>query len=130
MGNPKVNARKIAALVDGFTDLLALHTDYSLSESMDRLNAIERIRYPGFGRTLFGNAVNGYCASHHYEAFAHLYRPWWRNLAEKGEGLNRDTMLAVYDRPLHEMRPTLERTSENYRAVMIKLAAAAEEVFR
>ena len=130
MGNPKVNARKIAALVDGFTDLLALHTDYSLSESMDRLNAIERIRYPGFGRTLFGNAVNGYCASHHYEAFAYLYRPWWRNLAEKGKGLDRATMLAVHDRPLHEMRPTLERTSENYRAVMIKLAAAAEEVFR
>jgi len=116
--------------MEGFTDLLALHTDYSIAESMARLESIEPIRYPGFGKTLFGNAVNGYCASHHYEAFANLYLPWWRHLAERGERLDRKVLLSVFDKPLYEMRPTRTRTSENYLATMRKLAAAAERSFR
>ena len=130
MGEPKGNAPKIAALMEGFTDLLALHTDYSLSESMDRLDAIERIRYPGFGKTLFGNAVNGYCASHHYEAFANIYLPWWRHLAATGARLERDSLMAAFGKPLPEMRPTLARTCENYRRTLHKLADAAESSFR
>ena len=130
MGNPNGNARNIAALMDGFTDLLALHTDYSLAESMDRLDAIERIRYPGFGKTLFANAVNGYCASHHYEAFAYIYLPWWRHFAETGKCLEGDSLLAAFSKPLHEMRPTLARTRENYRRTMRKLADAAERPFK
>ena len=130
MGNPNGNARNVAALMDGFTDLLALHTDYSLAESMDRLDAIERIRYPGFGKTLFANAVNGYCASHHYEAFAYIYLPWWRHFAETGKCLEGDSLLAAFSKPLHEMRPTLARTRENYRRTMRKLADAAERPFK
>ena len=130
MGDPRGNAGKIHALMEAFTDLLALHTDYSIAESMDRLESIEHIRYPDFGRTLFGNAVNGYCASHHYEAFANVYLPWWRHLACSGERLDRSVLRAVFDRPLHEMRPTLGRTCENYRATVRKLAAAAERALR
>ena len=131
MGDPRGNAGKIHALMEAFTDLLALHTDYSIAESMERLEAIEHIRYPDFGRTLFGNAVNGYCASHHYEAFANIYLPWWRHLARKGEILDgRGVRRAALERPLGEMRPTLERTRENYRATMHRLAAAAEMALR
>ena len=53
--------------------LLAQHTDYSLNDSLRRLNAVERVRNPEFGQVLLENAVNDYSASHHYEAAAHLY---------------------------------------------------------
>ena len=39
-----------------------------------------------------------------------------------------DAALAAFDRPLHEMRPTLARTRENYRRTMLKLADAADRL--
>ena len=126
MGEPKRNAPKVARLMRPFADLLALHTDYSLAESYDRLNAVKEIAYPDFDRTLWGNAVNGYCASHHYEAFAHVHLPWWDALAQTGAAPARPMPM----RRLAEMRPTLPRTAENYRRTLLDLAAASEEVFQ
>lgn len=130
MGKPQENAARIVPLMQSFTDLLALHGDYSLAESYDRLAAIHPIAYPDFGKTLVGNAVNGYCASHHYEAFAHLYLPWWRHLALTGKARTPAEVQAGFDKPLTDMRPTLARTPENYRRTMLALAQAAEEALK
>ena len=129
MGRPRANAAKIARLMSAFADLLALHTDYSLAESYDRLAAVEPIAYPGFATTLLENAVNGYCASHHYEAFRHLYAPWWRELAESGRWPDSARAAAFRAKGLDAMRPDLPRTPENYRRVMDELADAAGKAF-
>ena len=129
MGSPLANARHILRLMEAFTDLLALHTDYSLAESYDRLDRIEKIRYSDFDRTLFENAVNGYCASHHYEAFRHVYLPWWSHLARHGEALPRWKVRETWSRRLKEMRPTLERSPENWKRTMIGLTKAARACF-
>lgn len=130
MKEPRKNAKTIARMMRPFADLLALHTDYSLAESYERLDAIEKIRYPGFWNTLLNNSVNGYCASHQYEAFAHLYAPWWAELAETGKRPEHVRAEAFYDRPVAELRPTLPRTPKNYRKVMTELAEATEAAFR
>jgi len=129
MVDPRGNAGKIADMMEKFKDLLALDTDYSLYESMNRLEAVEHISYPDFDKTLLSNALNAYCSSHQYEAFVGMHIPWWRRLAETGEMPPREFSLGVYDMHLRDLRPTMPRTRENYRRVMLELAASAASVF-
>ena len=138
-------ARAFRALVDGITDVLALHTDFSLAESYDRLDAIEKIRNPNFAKVLIENATCGYCASHQYEAAEY----WYKGIAhhftddlirriQSGDRSNlgpypeypayRDEHL--FAKPLSEMRPKLPRTQANYVRVMTNLAEAAEIILR
>ena len=139
--------RRLTAALDDFaflasamTRLLALHEDYSLADSLDRLNAVHPVANPNFEHVLVDNAVNGYCRSHQYEAAAFWYEPLARDcvvaarakvaaddrtpiddaaLAAKSEAYHQ----AMLTRPLVEMRPTAPRTEAAFRALMRELAA-------
>ena len=140
-------AREIVVLAEKMADLLELHTDYSIWESYERLDRIERITNPNFKQVLLENAICGYCRSHQYEAARYLYVPRAKAFADMLEGQLRagrfggaltpaqkalkldcstdlvNMMLAV---PLEAFRPTKPRTPENFRALMLELAAAAD----
>jgi thiol-disulfide isomerase/thioredoxin len=129
-------ARNIAALCDAMADLLALHTDYSLWESYQRLDAVEKIRNPAFEKTLFENSSCGYCRSHQYELARYWYAPHVKAVVEKlaeavAVGKRKATVtvnaeqerLALKAKPLESLRPTLPRTEENFRKVLGEVAS-------
>ncbi|MBO5940163.1 MAG: hypothetical protein J6R18_03080 [Kiritimatiellae bacterium] len=143
------DVRRFAAAYVSLTDLmaevLALHTDYSLAESYDRLDAIEKIRNPNFSKVLVENATCTYCASHQYEAAEYWYKPSARDFASdiaRRVTVGDRSPLGPYERqkafrdkrmfaqPLSEMRPGLPRTQKNFVRVMNALAAAADVVVR
>ena len=126
-------------LVSAMTRLLALHTDYSLADSLDRLNAAHPVENPDFGHVLVDNAVNGYCRSHQYEAAAFLYEPFAKDCAAAvttkldagdrtaidGKALKAKSEAyreAMLKRPLVEMRSTAPRTEAAFVALMEELA--------
>ena len=126
---------RIAALSDAMADLLALHTDYSLWESYQRLDAVEKIRNPLFEKTLFENASCSYCRSHQYELARHWYAPHAKavaaNLAKAVAAGNRKAVitvnseqerLALKEKPLESLKPTLPRTAENFLRVLGSIA--------
>ena len=129
-------AKDIAALCDVMADLLALHTDYSLWESYQRLDAIEKIQNPAFEKTLFENASCDYCRSHQYELARYFYAPHVHEFASRlanavavGDHkavLKMDSeraRLALKKKPLESLKPTLPRTEENFRMVLRKILA-------
>ena len=124
-------AMVIAELCDKMADLLALHTDYSLWESYQRLDAVERIKNPDFSKTLFENASCPYCRSHQYELARHWYAPHAKAVAERIakaiaendrkaeiEVKPEPERIALKARPLESLKPTLTRTEENFRKVL------------
>ena len=134
-------ANKLADLADRLADLLALHTDYSLWESFQRLDAIEKVKNPAFTETLFENASCWYCRSHQYELARWWYAPHVRAFAERlanavaandrAAALAIDAepeRLALKARPLESLRPTLPRTADNYRAIVGRLRRLVEGV--
>ena len=136
----KKDAALFKRLVKGMSDILELHTDYSLWDSLERLNAVRPIENPDFGSVLFDNALNRYCASHQYEAARYVYEPianrfadWLSAFAEKGGVApceyddSKPEYAAALKRPLESMKPTAERSIENIRAVFNAFAALAEE---
>ena len=127
-------AKQLAALCDVMADLLALHTDFSLWESYQRLDAIEKIRTPDFEKTLFENASCTYCLSHHYELARHFYAPrvhaFAGRLAKVVAAADRkaevredaeELRLALKAKPLESLKPTLPRTEENFRRVLRRI---------
>lgn len=138
-------AGAFTALNDAIVEVFALHTDYSLAESYDRLDAIEKIRNPNFAKVLVENATCAYCASHQYEAAEYWYKPAAHDFADdivRRVTAGDRSRLGPYERfetyrdkrlyakPLSEMRPSLARTQENYVRVMNALADAAEIVVK
>ena len=124
-------ANTIAALCDKMADLLALHTDYSLWESYQRLDAVEKIQNPEFSKTLFENASCSYCRSHQYELARYWYAPRARAVAERVatavaadnrkmviKGDAEAERLALKAKPLESLKPILPRTQENFRKVL------------
>ena len=77
----KAKAERCAALVRVFADVLALHTDFSLAESLDRLDAVEKVRNPNFEHVFFENSSCGYCRSHQAEYARGWYLPATEQLA-------------------------------------------------
>ena len=135
--NLVVRAENVAALCDLMADLLALHTDYSLWESYQRLDAVEKIQNPDFSKTLFENASCGYCRSHQYELARHWYAPHAKaiaaNLAKAVADGDRKAVvktnaegarLALKAKPLESLKPTLPRTEENFRKVLREIQKA------
>ena len=134
-------ARELAALFDRLADVLELHTDYSLWESYQRLDAIEKIRNPDFTKTLFENAVNQYCLSHQYEAIRHVVALAMAELAERiakavAAG-DRKAVFSVHPRfaairkaakakPLESLKPTIPRTNENFIKVLREIERLQE----
>jgi len=136
----KKDAELFKRLVSGMSDILELHADYSLWDSLERLNAVRPVENPDFGRVLFDNAVNRYCASHQYEAARYVYQPiayrfadWIADFAERGGRAprpyddSRPELDAALARPLESMKPTARRTPENIRAAFNAFAALADE---
>lgn len=62
------------ALMADLSDLLSLHDDFSLAETMKALEATTTVT-PGFERTLKENAAGYYCRSYISENARHLYIP-------------------------------------------------------
>ena len=136
-------ADEIVFLAEKMADLLELHTDYSIWESYERLDGIEKIRNPNFKQVLLENAICSYCRSHQYEAARYLYLTRAKSVADRIKSMLRrvanggqltaeektlrlgdskdivNLMLAV---PLEAYRPTKPRTPENFRALMRELA--------
>lgn len=75
-------AVRCVGIVKAFADILALHGDYSVSESLDRLDALERIRNPDAEHVLFENSSCGYCLSHHAEYARGCYVPMVEDMAK------------------------------------------------
>ena len=130
-GDLVAQLNRVAELCDAMADLLALHTDYSLWESYQRLDAVEKIRNPLFEKTLFENASCDYCRSHQYELARHWYTPHVKAVAGKlakavAAGDRKADIsvkaekerLALKARPLESLKPTLPRTAESFRRVM------------
>ena len=128
-----IRARELATLFDRLADVLELHTDYSLWESYQRLDAIEKIQNPDFTKTLFENAVNQYCLSHQYEAIRHVVAPAMAELSDRiakaVKSGDRKAGFSVHPRfgairkaakakPLESLKPTLPRTQENFVKVL------------
>jgi hypothetical protein len=133
--NLAARADKVASLCDLMADLLALHTDYSLWESYQRLDAVEKIRNPAFEKTLFENASCDYCRSHQYELARYWYAPHVRAVADRlakavaaGDRKAAVTVnaeeerLALKAKPLESLKPSLPRTAGNFRKVLGEIA--------
>ncbi len=137
---------KIAAyreLLGAMRDMLALHEDYSMWETLEKLNTVEPIRNPDFDRVLLDNASCNYCQSHQYELMAYWYLPsiqtllsWSEDRLARGDRsaftppaqfpkVLKETREKVLGTKLREMRPTLPRTPETYRQTMQKASAAS-----
>lgn len=130
-GDLVAHANELAKLCDSMADILALHTDFSIWESFQRLDAIEKIRNPAFEKTLFDNASCNYCRSHQYELARYFYAPHVRAVAARlakavADGNRKASLkvnsqkerLALMARPLESLKPTLPRTEENFRKVL------------
>lgn len=135
-----VQARRCRALSEALADTLALHEDYSLNESLDRLDRIEKIRNPDFEHVLFDNAADYYSRSHHAELARHWYVPETdetcailQERARKGdwsplpEGVTRRfEELRLLAHPIRSLAVAVPRTAENYRKTMEAFAGAAK----
>jgi len=125
-------ADNLAALCETMADVLELHTDYSIWESYQRLDAIEKIRNPHFAKTLFDNVSCGYCRSHQYELARHWYAPHARALAKCARNGAKvpdadKRRRALMKKPLESLKPAMPRTEENYRRVMLRAAELCKE---
>ena len=73
------DVRRNGALVldrlDALAELLALHEDFSICDTYDRLCAIHPVALPTFASVLVDNVANYYCTSHQAELARHCYIP-------------------------------------------------------
>jgi hypothetical protein len=132
-------AKRFAFAVDAMTKLLELHTDYSLWESYERLNAISPIVNKEYDRVLVDNAVNSYCRSHQYEAAANWYGPLAAEIAnevisrvktddksdlpiDKFKKISQDLHDKMLSRKLEDMRPRADRTVQAFREIVLSVA--------
>jgi hypothetical protein len=127
---------QIASLCDKMADILALDTDYSLWESLERLNPVEKIQNPLFEKTLFENSSCNYCRSHQYELARHWYAPHVKAVAARiarvvasndhkaDRTLNAESeRLELKAKPLNSLRPTLPRTEGNFQRIFREIIA-------
>ena len=125
--------RRYVRLGEAMADLLELHTDYSLWESYERLNAIREVTNTNFPSVLLQNALCPYCSSQQYEAARYWYLPIMRQTAEIIEEAVRkgnrsepspdgepyyDAMRRMHKMQLQCLRPTRPRSQENFRKVL------------
>ena len=132
----KKKAKRCTALVRTFADVLTLHPDFSLTETMDRVNEEERVRNPRFEHVLFENSACRYCLSHQAEYAKGWYVPATEELAallvSRVEAKDFSPLPAPTDfraklralaHPIRSFAPgTAQRTPENFRRLMRKAA--------
>ena len=133
-------AAAYVAMGEAMARTLALHSDYSLSESLDRLSSVAPVQNSDFEHVLFENAANFYCRSHHAEFAAHWYVDEMKDIvadllaaaerggAERLPGMRRDRMKELFALPHPIQSQTLDfpRTHANYRRTMLDFASAAD----
>lgn len=134
---------KALPLVKGLEDLLQLHGDYSIAETLDHMEVIEHIRNPEFDKVLLDNASCWYCVSHQAENAKFYLTPAFEALVAQVKGIlakgdrsarldsapflaARRRMLAMR---LAAMRPCVPRTEENWRKTLSRLAEASDAAF-
>jgi hypothetical protein len=139
----KRDAEDYLRLVRAATELLALHTDYSMCESLDRLAAVHKISAPDFDKVLLENASCSYCRSHQYEVAAGWYLPFAGDVVreivrkvdagertELGESFVKKARTArqreLEERRIFAFRPNLPRTQAEFRRVLRDAIAAME----
>jgi hypothetical protein len=128
------------------TEILALHTDYSLCESLDRLAEEAPVFSRDFDKVLLDNASNGYCRSHQYEIAAGWYVPFAeafvREVLRRVDAGERErisdewatkTRQSGLDdlkaKGIEAYRPSSLRTADEYRRVLIAAHDASAKVF-
>lgn len=137
----KAAGARCVAVLTALRDLLALHDDFSMNASMDKLQAIHPVN-PCFEQAIKGNAENGYCRSYIYELFNDyylkqlaLYVEWADGRVAGGDKTSpmkpakplpmQAVTDAFYAKPLREMAPpACADRGAAFRAAVDKLAAA------
>jgi hypothetical protein len=123
--------------------LLALHTDYSLVDSLERMKAVHPVSNPNFGNVLMDNCANSYCASHQAEMAEHLYKPaiecFTAHILEKVNADDRTPLSAkvvsslrdkVVAMPLEALRTKSPRTIVAFRVILDEINDIARELTR
>ena len=138
VGDVRTAAGHVSKFAHLMAKLLALHTDYSLVDSLARLNAVHPVANPNFDRVLIDNCANFYCASHQAELAEHLYAPaidaMAKQVTDKAEKNDRSPLSAeetcrirdkVLAMPLAQMITPGMRTATAFYEVISGLEATA-----
>ena len=116
--------------LDALASLLALHTDFSILDSYDRLAVVHPVEYKGFLSVLIDNAANHYCASHHAELARHCYLPAFRRFTDmlkaeidgKGTAATRGVLKEIREKAVSmsrkDLQPDTLRTRDAFNAVL------------
>lgn len=132
----KAKADRCVALVRLFAETLELHSDFSLSETMDHIMSVEKVRNPAFEHILFENSACRYCLSHQAEYAKGWYVPSTEELAAllvaRVESKDFSPLpvfpdyrakLRALAHPIRAFAPdSSHRTAENFRRLMLKAA--------
>lgn len=126
------------ALMKTLAELLGTHEDYSLLESLHRLQSVTQTN-PNFEGVLKNNAECQYNRGYIYENAAYLYLPEMqllfhevRRAAQSGEPLDRNALEAgvaqirkrYFETPLEAM----ERVEDTFPAIVLRAAALLERL--
>ena len=132
----RAKADRCSALVRLFAETLELHSDFSLSETMDHIMSVEKVRNPAFEHILFENSACRYCLSHQAEYAKGWYVPSTEELAAllvaRVESKDFSPLpvfpdyrakLRALAHPIRAFAPdSSHRTAENFRRLMLKAA--------
>ena len=132
----KAKADRCVVLVRLFAETLELHPDFSLSESMDHIVSVEKVRNPAFEHIFFENSACRYCLSHQAECAKGWYVPATEELAAllvaRAEARDFSPLppfpdyrakLRAIPHPIRAFAPNpSRRTPENFRRLMLKTA--------
>jgi hypothetical protein len=137
----KRHAGRYVAAMRAMADVLGLHGDFSVSETWDHINAVEKVRNPGGERMLFENSACSYCRGFQAEYVRSMFLPLAEEItsllvrrAERGDfsPLPPPTDYLAENRrlehPVLSFRPDpAKRTAAEYAKVMRRCAEAVSE---
>lgn len=137
----KRTARRFEELVRAMADLLAIHSDFSIAETLDAVNAVEKMRNPRGEHLLFENSSCDYCRGHQAEYAKGWYVPLAseivallierverKDFSPLPEPTDYHEKLRALDHPIRAFAPDPSlRTPERFRALMVDLSALANE---
>ena len=131
-------AKTAVARLEALVSVLAVHTDFSICDSYDRLAKVHPIAYPGFFSVLVDNAANFYCASHQAELAHHCYVPAFRHYvalleakmrsgdrSPTAKGALKAFVARVVSMNLKDLRLTAPRTRAAFDAALDAIVKAA-----
>ena len=134
----KTDAARYVELVACLADVLDLHGDFSVAETWDAVNRVEKVRNPKGEHLLFENSACGYCRGFQSEYVRSMFLPLAREIAallvsraEKGDfsplPAPTDYLAKLRSRahPILDFSPDPSaRTAANFRKAMERCAAA------